>query len=176
MKLEYHLLTDGLPGIVAEQAAEANDMKRCTSKRSLGFLLLTAAVGLSSCSDGRVPVYPVRGQVLYRGEPAAYAILMFHPEKPLDELAGMIPRGQADAEGRFALKTYSEADGAPAGRYKVAIEWPGDEPKVPVDRDDPEYVPTGADRLAGRYAQAERSPLTATIEPGENQLPPFQLE
>ena len=79
-------------------------------------------------------------------------------------------------DGFFSLKTYVLHDGAPAGDYMVTVEWPGDDPGVPVDRDDPEYVPFGPDRLKGRYADPESSGFRATVIEGRNQVGPFELE
>ena len=123
-----------------------------------------------------MPAYPVRGQVLYHGQPAQHAVVVFHPQGGPEGMLGVRPHGRVGSDGLFSLKTYVLGDGAPAGDYMVTVEWPGDDPGVPVDRDDPEYVPFGPDRLKGRYADPESSRFRATVIEGRNQVGPFELE
>ena len=141
----------------------------------LTVLLATGALGLTSCGDGRVPAYPVRGKVLYEGRPAEYATVVFYPQGGSESLQEIKPHGRVGADGYYSVKTYIVNDGAPAGDYKVAIEWPGEDPAEPGDPDDPEYVPFGPDRLQGRYADPETSGFRVTIVKGDNQLEPFEL-
>jgi hypothetical protein len=57
-------------------------------------------------------------------------------------------------------------DGAPAGEYRVVVEWPAYRRGRNI----------GPDRLMGKFAKPETSGLKATIEPGPNGLPPFELK
>lgn len=70
-----------------------------------------------------------------------------------------------DDEGKFELTTYGSKDGAPAGDYKVAVEWQAW--RRGKDR--------GPDKFGGKYVNPETSKLTAHVEKGKNQLPPFEL-
>jgi hypothetical protein len=123
----------------------------------LGALLCT------SCGNGRVPVYPVTGKVLMGGKPLPRATLVFHPtgDSPLH------PVGTVDDDGSFQLTTYDQGDGAPAGKYQVTVEW---RRLATINDDRPP-----ANSLPARYARPDSSGLLATIAPGENVLPPFEL-
>jgi hypothetical protein len=73
-----------------------------------------------------------------------------------------------EEDGTFALSTYGDKDGAPAGEYVVLVRWPGK--VLPDGREEPE------DKLYGRYYDASRPLLKATVQAGPNDLPTFQLK
>jgi hypothetical protein len=132
-------------------------------------LALTPACGKN---DGRVKVYPVQGKVLVRGAPAEGARVVFYPVSDDLKKPGMpVPEGTTDAEGVFKLKSYEADDGAPEGDFRVSVIW--FEP-LPPDAD-PEAVPT-KDRLSGRYNDPQKSQLTAKVEKGGGEIPPFELQ
>src|SRR4051812_4567692 len=89
----------------------------------------TAAVVLvallsSSCSKGEAkkPVFPVEGQLFIDDKAAANATIIFHPvDESLTD--GVKPRATVGKDGSFKLTTYTADDGAPAGEYRVTIEW-----------------------------------------------------
>jgi hypothetical protein len=146
--------------------------------RSHWFVLVAAigSVSLTACGDGRPRAYPVTGQVRVAGQPALDAIVIFHPDASDEQRAKLRPHGTVDANGQFELTTYVPSDGAPAGSYRVTVTWPGVDPNAGVDAQDPEYRPSGPDRLKGRYANPGKTPLRATITTDNNVLPPFELK
>jgi len=128
---------------------------------SLGALLLPA------CNkSSRLPVHPVRGQILVEGKPAAQAIVTFHPvgsETPR-------PSAQTDAEGYFSLTTYENGDGAPEGKYAVTVTWFRSSGEKPAgDEEAPRNL------LPPRYANPAKSKLEAVVSAGDNNLPPFKV-
>ena len=134
--------------------------------RSCILLSLTLAF-IAGCGDGgnagREPVYPVQGQVLLEGKPAAGAQIVFHPVGN-NSLAAIRPSGQVDSTGKFTLTTHAAGDGAPAGEYEVTVElW--------VSKNDRPAV----NQLPARYQRTRSSGLHATVAVGENQLPAFKL-
>jgi hypothetical protein len=145
---------------------------------------LTAAVTslLAGCGSDEVPVFPVRGKVLYRGRAAANAEVVFHPAEDDPRLAALCIHGTADAEGVFELTTYRRGDGAPAGDYVVTVFWPRPRSGAPVagdsaDPEDPESADLeGGDFFQGRYGSRSASKLRATVGEQENELPPFDLK
>lgn len=122
---------------------------------------------LASCSNkyGDHPPYPVSGQVIVNGQPApkGVQIVFFHEgdwgEKPI------IPMGATDDEGNFEMQTYGVKDGAPAGDYKVKVEWPAFRRGKTI----------GPDKFGGKYSKPESSGLTVHVEKGKNKLQPFEL-
>jgi hypothetical protein len=132
--------------------------------------VLAAFLGVS-CGGG---LNPVRGKVLFQGEPARGAVVVFHPKNE-DSLTTLRPSGVVDGDGNFTLSTTKPADGAAAGEYLVTITWPEEAPPAkPVMGTEP--PPEPADRLKGRYADRTRSGLTAQVKSGANQLPPFEIK
>ena len=69
---------------------------------------------------------------------------------------------RAEADGSFALSTYTANDGAPAGEYAVTVVWWN----PPVDA---EGKP-GPNLLPQRYAKPETTPLKAVVKAGPNEV------
>lgn len=117
------------------------------------------AVALSSCSKtaDRPPTYTVGGRVVFEGNPAAGAVVIFHPTTGTP--AAERPRAKTDANGEFKLTTFAADDGAPAGEYAVTVEWKkvGDHPEQ------------GVDLLPAAYADPTTSRLKATVTAGTNE-------
>ncbi len=133
-------------------------------------LLLIAAAG-PSCSPAakvdRKPVFPVRGQLFVKDKPAAGAFVLLVPVNEPAEPKDPRPRAEVAADGSFALSTYGDNDGAPAGEYVVTVTWPGG--VRPDGTEEPE------DKLFGRYSDRTKSKLRATVKEGPNELPPYRL-
>jgi hypothetical protein len=95
-------------------------------------------------------LYAVEGKVLVNGEPAENLNVAFHPRG--DDKNLFCPVGRTNNKGIFHLMTRSDADGAPAGEYRVTLVWPDgliDECECPD--------PILHDRLRGLYAKADQS-------------------
>jgi len=133
---------------------------------------LLAAAGLSlSCGGGRRPVYPVRGQVFYEGQPTPGALVILHPLNDPDPRAPR-PVARVGPDGSFAPTTYHADDGAPAGEYAVTVAW--------VKEVDNQNAPREEQReprslLPERYGKPETSGLRVHVQKGHNELPPFRL-
>lgn len=74
---------------------------------------MTAAV--AGCGSDRLPVAPVQGKVLYRGEPLEFGSVMFQPD------VGPAAKGTINSDGTFRLSSYGQADGAVIGTHRVRI-------------------------------------------------------
>lgn len=123
----------------------------------LGLLVL---VGCSEEPRGaeRVPTYPVTGIVEIDGKPVAQIAVACVPVNESDAKTPLTPSAFTDENGRFAIGTYESGDGAPAGTYKLTFRW-----------GQRNYF-TGryeGDRLKGKYATAEKSPVEVTVSAGE---------
>jgi hypothetical protein len=146
-------------------------MRKAPYRFQVYAFMLPAALLATSCGDGRRPVFPVRGQVLYEGKPTPGALVIFHPLNDPDPLA---PRAIARvaADGSFSPTTYGGGDGAPEGEYAVTISWvieidqqtlPKEEQKEPKN-----LVPD-------RYSKIGTSGMRIHIHKGPNELEPFRL-
>jgi hypothetical protein len=126
-------------------------------------VLLTCLVG---CGGPRkATVYPVAGTLTVSGQPAANAMVAFHP---LDRAGSQAALSVASTgpDGTYRLTTYAPGDGAPAGEYAVTVVWPDDSQPY----DECEDVVTH-DRFKGRYADPAKSPWRVTVGPGANEVP-----
>ena len=122
---------------------------------------------LASCGPdyGGHPPYPTSGQVLVNGQPAADALVIFYHVEDWGSRS-IVPQAWTDSEGRFVLSTYAMDDGAPAGDYRVVVEWPAYHSGRNI----------GPDKLGGKFAKPESSGLTAHVDKGPNELSPFDLK
>lgn len=84
-------------------------------ERILATILLATLCVALGCGDGRPDRVPVSGRVLIDGKPLAFGNLMFVPEE------GRTSYGKVDADGRFVLSCFEEADGAVVGSHKIAV-------------------------------------------------------
>jgi hypothetical protein len=148
--------------------------------KTIGRMTLAAGLMLalvSGCGgDGRPKLYQVEGAVTINGEPLEGAHVSFQP----------LPDGQiqrpstaiTDAQGKFVLGTYAEKDGAPKGKYKVAIqkrEMMGDLP-ANYNFEEPEATPIRYQWITPREAaDPETSGLEAEVTSSGLTPPVFEL-
>jgi hypothetical protein len=134
-------------------------------------VLLAIVSGISCTGDGRRPVFPVRGKVLYENKPTPGALVIFHPVNDPDPRAPR-PLARVEPDGSFSPTTYSAGDGAPAGEYAVTVAW--------VKEVDNQNAPKEEQReprnlVPDRYSKPETSGLRVQIKQGDNELAPFRL-
>lgn len=141
-------------------------------KRLLAAVVVALAI-IPACgkSNGRVKVYPSQGKVLVHGAPAEGATVIFYPAGTAPTPGAPAPQGTTDSQGVFKLSAYAPGDGAPEGEFKVSIIWPA--PLPPGVRESAEG---SKDRLGGRYSDPQKSQLTAKVEKGGGEIPPFDLK
>jgi hypothetical protein len=89
------------------------------------------------------------------------ARVTLHPaQDPADDVVAARPTGIVGPDGVVRLTSYVSEDGAPEGTYVATVIWlAGPEPTNDSD-------PWPADRLRGRFADPNRSPLRVTIQNG----------
>jgi len=142
-------------------------------RATIAILCLTWLVAAIGCGpdDGRVRVYPVRGKVSVKGQPAAGARVVFYPTAP-DAVEKKLPSpaGETNEAGEYVLMSYKLADGAAEGDYKVAITWLEPPPANAAGIFDQK------DRLGGRYSNPDKSNLTAHVDRGGGEIPAFELQ
>jgi hypothetical protein len=145
-------------------------MSRLT--RSCCHIALVVCVGACASSSGppKKECYPVKGQLFVKAQPAVGATVIFHPrDDRSEEWTSGYPRGRVATDGTFALETYGDKDGAPAGDYTVVITWP--QGATDEQTEDTQMI----DRLGGRYSDPATSKLQATVNSGPTELPPIRL-
>jgi hypothetical protein len=127
-----------------------------------------ACVASAGCSEApsRVPVFPAKGSITFKGQPIPGALVTLNPKAPAENVP--TPRANVGKDGAFVISTFEGGDGAPAGDYVVTVKW---------------YRPIkqGADVVAGpnvippKYGRPETSDKLITIAAGDNNLAPISL-
>jgi hypothetical protein len=102
--------------------------------------------------ENRKTTYPVKGTLHLEGSPVPGAQIVFYEVTSTEPLK-TLRRGDAivDADGSFALSSYTANDGAPAGEYVVTVTAPLS--KVPE-----------------RYTKPATSDLRVKVEAGKNDV------
>ena len=125
---------------------------------------LLMATGCAQKIDDGLTKFPVTGTVLINGKPQEGVRVRFFRDGKPGRTNADTPAAVTDSEGRFAISTNGDGDGAVAGTYKVTFFWKhGNAPGTP-------------DLLGGRYTKLETSAFEVTVIEGENELPAFELE
>jgi hypothetical protein len=156
-----------MPRAGAAHSEGGSSMKGCIRVWIVGAVCLASIFGCGNSSG----LYPVTGKVLCRGEPAVGATVSFVPKQPADGSKPEVLSGVVKEDGTFSLAG-SRGEGAAVGDYVVLVEWKEGAGKV-KGRSPGLNAP---DRLKGRYLNAGRPLLTATIQAKVNELPPFEIE
>jgi hypothetical protein len=119
---------------------------------------------LAGCGSQGPATYTVTGQVTYKDAPVADAQIAFVPESTAGDVKPA--RGQTDSQGNYTLKTYlgpgDEASGAMAGKYKVTVEKTPPQNQIVTYEELKDRKPL----TPPRYADAQKSPLSAEVTPG----------
>jgi len=140
--------------------------------RVLGFFAAVCLL-MVGCGDPLPPdfqvaegLYPVAGELRFRGEIAPEATLRLHPVAAGS--SGPVVTAVADSEGKFQVFTFrSEGKllGATAGQYKVTVSWQGITEGLTQDKRDQlkELVPV-------KYLKPQTTPLMIEVVSGDNQI------
>lgn len=154
------------------------DIDRRASVFSL--VLGLCVLGFSGCggssgdkwTEDRPPTFPVRGKVIYNGEPVPDAGVSFRSS---DGTIGAA--GRTNQNGEFELTTYESGDGAVAGSHQVTVV------KTVVEGEDPSYFDENSPNygkeppptktvyvVPKKFTNFATSGLTATVEEGNNDV------
>ena len=142
----------------------------------LAWLLLF--VGVLGCGKGYPETAEVFGHVTYDGKPISIGKdceceINFWPE------SGRPARGEFAPDGSYRLTSFESGDGAVPGKYRVTIKavkvhFPGG--SAPPTEGAAAVGAAAAGRpwrewrVPQRYEGIETSGLTATVEPGKNEI------
>jgi tetratricopeptide (TPR) repeat protein len=136
----------------------------------LAALVLVSWVIWPKRSD-RVSVHLAQGQAFFNGKPMPNATVVLEPVWTKEPKFPK-PRAVIKDDGTFILATYGKDDGAPAGEYKVSVQW-----FVKTDnRPEIEGGTLPQNVLPAKYANPESSGLNVEIKEGTNIIPPLQLK
>jgi len=122
----------------------------------------------SSCKKSSAKLYPVKGKVLFKEQPAEGAKVVFMPAGEQNaQYRGARPAATVNADGSFEMRTEPYGVGAPAGEYTVLLTW------FPPRDENPNANPKN--KLPNRFGDPTNPILKVTVKEGENNLEPFKL-
>jgi hypothetical protein len=133
----------------------------CHAGRVRLCFTLVWLVVIHGCGKAEVssPLVAIKGIVQVDGKPQEGIVLTLHPTDQTDAIStGAISTGVSADGGAFQISTYKLGDGASPGKYKVTCVW---------SEFDPVMRSQTGDRLEGRYAQVERTPICWDIVEGK---------
>jgi hypothetical protein len=89
------------------------------------IFLLLPFLGCGSSAPQGAATLPVKGKVIFKGQPLTKGTISFEPEG-----AGKEAFGEIQPDGTFVLTTYKKDDGAVVGKHRVTVSNAGK--SVPV--------------------------------------------
>jgi hypothetical protein len=140
------------------------DRDRFFFKGSLRLVLILAIAMLGgACKKSSAKLFPVKGKVLFKDQPAEGAKVVFSPTGEENaQFRGDRPSATVTADGSFEMRTDPHGVGAPPGEYAVLITW------FPPRDENPNANPKN--KLPAKYSDPTKPPLKATVKEGENDL------
>ena len=132
--------------------------------RTCHFFLLLPLIALTiGCSSGEEAKLPVSGTVTLNGSPLADVNVMMIRDDGVNTMV------TTDASGRFSIGREGEANGIPAGTYKVGVT-----PNTTIESSDVAGLTAGPKTsFAPTFMSADTSGLTITVAQG---MTPAALE
>ena len=162
----------GTWNVWGRRPAHSLDMRKLFHRSSFRrvFVLtcaLSVATLVTACNQSSMKLYPVKGKVLFKDQPAEGAQIVFRPVNEDPEAKLPAPYATVEADGTFKLRTEPHGEGSPPGDYVVMITRYGADPKDPNK---------AANLLPAKYADPTKPILKASVKEGKNELEPFNLK
>jgi hypothetical protein len=133
-------------------------------------ILVALLFSHTGCGPKKSELIPVRGELMYQGNPARGALVQFRPVMGADKpWPSGYPRGEVQADGTFEIGTETSNDGAPVGEYIITVTWM----VSPSGSEDPEMATV--DQFQGKFRDPIKSNLKATVTAPITYLPRIDL-
>jgi hypothetical protein len=133
--------------------------------KKLGYLslwlgaVLATTLSCSSSDTNRKETFPLTGKVLVDGQPVGLIQVALHDTAGVDTENPTFSMTYTKDDGTFALSTYDEGDGVPAGDYAVTFMW------GQLNMLSMQYG--GPDKLKGKYSDPKKTPFKIKVEKGK---------
>lgn len=138
-------------------------------RMSSASLFLAVLFCLPGCQKATQAVHPVRGQVLYKGQPIKDCRVIFYPKDNPNDMDR--PEDYTDEQGFFEVTARRNEKGAAAGTYTVVLIWRDRNPDPNA-----ETSWTGPNKLPEKFGKPSTSDLQVEVKEGKNDLPPFRID
>ena len=132
------------------------------ARRASGAVACLAAALIAGCGDrSGLDLAPVSGTVTYNGEPLDHGQVVFIPG---EGVPGPSAVGEIGPDGSFRMKS-ADYDGAAVGTHKVTVHC-----RRPLRPEEAKSLIIPELLIPARYASEEETPLSYTVEEGDNEL------
>lgn len=125
------------------------------------WAVLALTVVVVGCSPPKDPskkeTIPVKGEVSVDGAPVAGVLVQLHATADVSAGKASVTMGSTNDKGLFAITTYSEGDGVPAGDYVATFTWPVLQLNQAAE---------APDRLKNRYKDPSKSTFKVSVAAG----------
>lgn len=160
-KFRCHGTCSELQTVTLQHRTNMPEMKSMMPVTKAGCCLFCFAVlvGTIGCDKGPA-LAPVKGTVIYEGQPLEFGSVMFQPEN------GWPARGKIQSDGTFELYTRKPGDGARIGPNKVRVAC--------FEAQGPNFASAAAEETLGRlliperYTDFDTSGITVNVKPSGN--------
>lgn len=127
--------------------------------RSIWAPVACTALVLAGCNhrDYGVETFPVTGLVCVDGAPTAQVSVTLHRVGGMDKKTPTVSATISKEDGSFAISTFEDGDGVPAGDYVATFTWAEFNP---ISRS------MGPDKLKGKYNDPDQSQFKVSVAPG----------
>jgi hypothetical protein len=138
-----------------------------TSLAGACWIIVLLGCGENSTSK---TLYPVSGEVFYKGKPAEGCKISFTPKSGIGQDLGWPSFAEVGKDGKFTVTTNQPNDGMPEGEYGVSFSWPG---KGTASDPNGEMA---EDRLPVKYHHPDTSGYSIKITPETRELARYDLK
>lgn len=130
-------------------------------------IVFLSFVGCISSSKPWEITHPASGTIEFKGKPIENAeISLFPTDAGVPD--SVRPKAKSTADGKFVLGTYSQSDGAPAGKYKVTVI----RNEVSISKD---TIVAKPNDLPVKYSALNTTDIVVEIVAGTNEIPTIKL-
>lgn len=139
--------------------------------KHLCAIVLVVVGTLSGCgSTDQFGTYKTEGTVTLNGKPLSDAHVWLLPKEKSHQDASLVvrPQGRTGRDGKFALTTYYQEDGAPAGEYDAIVLHGENDPDAAAEDSKAKTVRAA---VPMKYKDAKTSGLLVSIKNGPNVIP-----
>jgi len=148
---------------------------RCIFRGLACYILALFCV--TGCGSGGPTTIPIRGEVLYNGQPLQDGIVCYLPKQP-----GIARQatGRVQSDGSFVLTTFKNADGVVPGEYDIVVYAYKPHPGEPKSRAEHEAVARAGGLKRGfvipeKYVNPQTSGLSDTVNSDHSGFKRFEL-
>ena len=131
---------------------------------SSATVVISAICPLAGCGGGQAEFIPIRGEVMYNGQPMTEGTVHYTPR---DSGVGQQASGGIGPDGKFEMTTRKRGDGVKPGEYLISVYAMEPHPGEPASREEVEAMGGNIERgflIPEKFTDPSTSGLTDTVD------------